>query len=123
MEYLKSNSLIKYVIIGLAIIIVLNVRIWDMTWSIGKTILYLIIIIFIINYINPPFAQKIRDFISNLLSIGTSSSFIDKAKDVINKTTNIITPVNSENDNLIFNRNIGGDNITLNKNISKGAEA
>jgi hypothetical protein len=61
----------------------------DIFWDIAKSILYLIILIFGLNIINPNLSTKLRNIITDLIDIDSENNFL---KDVLNKLLNFIKP-------------------------------
>jgi hypothetical protein len=49
-------------------------KIWDIVWDIGKSIMYLIGSVYILNYLNPSLANKYRQFINHVITFNNNST-------------------------------------------------
>jgi len=112
----------KGTILIVLILFMFSSRILDIIWDICKSLIYLILIIYFINYLNPILANKIKEIITDFIDIDTLSKL---STDVIYKITSNIY-VKSKQDMIIqndtlrnkINRNLGNINQTTNRKLS-----
>jgi len=122
MEKNNLNVYNKLTIIIIIILFMISSNIRDITWNIGKSLLYIICILYLINYLNPIIANQIKEIIVDFINIGSESNFI---KDVISNGSLIIMNLfrylfNSKNNNIKSNTNFDSNynpNIKSNTNF------
>jgi hypothetical protein len=51
-------------------------RLWDIAWDIGKSLLYIIAIIYTINFINPALSISLKNIIYELINVDNKNNFI-----------------------------------------------
>lgn len=134
MEEKNDGVFTKGTILIVLILFMFSSRILDITWDIGKSLIYLILIIYGINYLNPSLARKIKEIITDFINIDSNGYFI---KDTLSKlSTNVLNGIKSEekpdinvkteqdivtkNDDLknITNRNLQNIQETTNRKLS-----
>ena len=114
----------KNTLLLLFIIALFSSQLWGISWSIGTAGFYLIIIIIILNYLNPDSGIAVQENATKLINLDFSLikdifSFISKfilslfTTDKKNINTNNNTDTDTDTDNSI-NLN---DDILINKNI------
>jgi hypothetical protein len=122
----KGNILIVF------ILFMFSSRLLDITWDIGKSLIYLILIINGVNYINPVLAKKIKEIITDFINIDSNGYFIKDTLSKISSTVlngiktdgdiNIITKsekdVVIQNDDLRNDRNLQNISNTNNRKLS-----
>lgn len=93
-------------------------------WDIGKSLIYIVIFLFGLSYLNKPFADNIKNIIYDIINIGsnnfikdTVSSLATNIKDLIKSSTPEDQPKQYSVNNTIHpdtNRNINNDLSTSN---------
>lgn len=88
MEERNEGILTKGTILIVLILFMFSSKILNIAWDIGKSLIYLILIIYGINYLNPNLAKKIKEIIIDFINIDSNGYFI---KDILSKlSTNIL---------------------------------
>lgn len=85
-------------------------KIIDIFWDIAKSLLYLILILFSLNLINPTLSIKLRDIIMDLINIDSENNFI---KDVLSKIFNYVKPYVQESVNKITENKVKSETSTV----------
>ncbi len=94
MEEKMEGKFSKGTILIVLILFMFSSRLLDITWDIGKSLIYLILIIYGINYLNPSLANKIKEIIIEFIDINSNGNFI---KNTLSKlSTNILNGIKSE---------------------------
>lgn len=122
-----KNQFDKGTLLIILLVFLFSHKLIDIVWDIGKSLIYLIIIIFGINYLNPQIANKIKQAINDFINIGTDKKFISDSlfKITNNSTANLITKsqedmVTQPNDlRLLENRNLSNTNKTNNRQLTE----
>jgi hypothetical protein len=134
MEEKNEGVFSKGTILIVLILFMFSSRILDITWDIGKSLIYLILIIYGVNYLNPSLAKKIKEIITDFINIDSNGYFI---KDTLSKlSSNVLNgiksdeksniPVKTEQDMVIkndilrneINRNLENISVTSNRKLS-----
>ncbi len=124
MEEKNEGIFTKGTILIIFILFMFSSKILDITWDIGKSLFYLILIIYGINYLNPELANKIKEIIIDLINIDSNGFFI---KDTLSKlSSNVLNVIKTEQDmvpkNDVFrndtNRNLQNIPDTTNRRLS-----
>jgi len=101
MEEKNDEIFTKETILIILILFMFSSKILDIVLDIGKSLIYLILIIYGVNYLNPILGKKIKEIINDFINIDSDSYFI---KDTLSKiSTNILNSINSEQPNLAKN--------------------
>jgi hypothetical protein len=66
----------KTTLIIIIIMFMFSSRLWDIAWDIGKSLLYIIAIIYTINFINPDLSISIKNIIYELINVDNKNNFI-----------------------------------------------
>ncbi len=66
----KSSLLI------IVLLFMFSSKLWDIAWDIGKSLLYIIIILYLLSYINQDLADNIKNFIHDLTNIKSNNHFL-----------------------------------------------
>lgn len=80
----KSESLDKGAILVIFLLFMFSSKLWDITWDIGISLLYLIIVIYFLNYVYPPLGTKIKKIIMDFINLDSNNSFL---KDFLSDTS------------------------------------
>jgi len=80
----KSESLDKGAILVIFLLFMFSSKLWDITWDIGISLLYLIIVIYFLNYVYPPLGTKIKEIIMDFINLDSNNSFL---KDFLSDTS------------------------------------
>lgn len=94
MEEKMEGKFSKGSILIVLILFMFSSRILDITWDIGKSLIYLILIIYGINYLNPSFANKIKEIIIEFINIDSNGNFIKNT--LSNLSINVLNGIKSE---------------------------
>lgn len=97
-------------------------------WDIGKSLIYIVLFLFGLSYLNKPFADNIKNIIYEIINIGSNNFIKDTASSVSKSISSMIksssipanTPKNYNiNYELDTNRNINNDSsTTTNRTLS-----
>jgi hypothetical protein len=94
MEEKNEGIYSKGTILIVLILFMFSSRILDIAWDIGKSLIYLILVIYVVNYLNPSLASKIKEIIIEFIDINSNGNFI---KNTLSKlSTNILNGIKSE---------------------------
>ena len=94
MEEKNEGIFSKGTILIVLILFMFSSRILDITWDIGKSLIYLILIIYGVNYLNPSLAKKIKEIITDFINIDSNGYFI---KDTLSKlSSNVLSGIKSD---------------------------
>jgi hypothetical protein len=107
----NSNTYTKGTILIVILLFMFSSKLLDITWDIVKGFIYLIVIIYIISFLNPLLAGKIKEIVLDLLSV-------DNVKDVMSKVASkilyVVTPNKIQSiqpNDLKINENRSIDNV------------
>jgi hypothetical protein len=102
MEEKNDEIFTKETILIILILFMFSSKILDIVLDIGKSLIYLILIIYGVNYLNPILGKKIKEIINDFINIDSDSYFI---KDILSKiSTNILNSINSEEKNNVYTK-------------------
>ena len=72
----KPVSMDKSTLLIIVLLFMFSSKLWDIAWDIGKSILYIIIIMYLIGFVNQDLSNKIKEIINDFTNVNTSSNFI-----------------------------------------------
>jgi hypothetical protein len=111
----------KEIIIIIILFFAFSGKIWNFIWKIGMSLVYIIVIIFILNSINPKVGNKVKKMFSDFINLDLNTvknivanisksglSFLDKNKNINQEN------INQEN---INQENINQENINQENTI------
>lgn len=102
MDKKNNESYSKGTILIVIILFMFSSKIYNFTWNIVKSLIYLIIIIYCLNILNPNIAEKIKEILNDIIS--TSNNNI--IKNIISKIASflfgIIKPTESKDEDNIY---------------------
>lgn len=113
---MDKTTILIFIIISLFIF---SSTIWDIVWNISKTVFYLIIILLIINYFDPPAILKIKQMLNNFLNTDYNKiiSNVVSNKDTLPQDYKIV-PIPRPKDLVIReNKNLDATNVTGNRGL------
>ena len=136
-----SNDFNKGNILIILLLVLFSSKVWDLIWDISKSILWIIIILYGLNYFNPTLGIKLKSIITDLIGTGTENKFI---KDLLSNISKYIldilkskeqnqnlehedkqpeklkstTLVSSDGDNWVVNRQMDPINTTGNRKLN-----
>lgn len=136
-----SNDFNKGNILIILLLVLFSSKVWDLIWDISKSILWIIIILYGLNYFNPTLGIKLKSIITDLIGTGTENKFI---KDLLSNISKYIldilkskeqnqnlehedkqpeklkstTLVSSDGDNWVVNRQMDPINATGNRKLN-----
>ena len=94
----SKNTLDKSTLIIIILLCMFSSKLWDIAWDIGKSLLYIIIILYLINFVNTDLANNIRSIIYDFTNIDPSNNFIS---DLFTKILSMFIGIfNGKNNNL-----------------------
>ena len=70
----EGGSKMSFVL--MMVLCIFSTKVWDLAWDVGKSILILIIIIYVTGFINPSISNKIKSIIGDFINIGSDTNFI-----------------------------------------------
>ena len=116
----------KELIIIIILFFAFSGKIWNFMWKIGMSLVYIIVIIFILNSINPKVGNKVKEMFSDFINLDLNTvkdivanisksglSLLDKNKNINQENTNQEN-INQENTN---QENINQENINQENTI------
>lgn len=65
----------KTTLIIIILMFMFSSRLWDIAWDIGKSLLYIIAIIYTINFINPDLSITLKNIIYELINVDNKNNF------------------------------------------------
>ena len=116
----KNN---KGIILLIFILIMFSSKLWGVTFNIFRSFIYLILIIYFVNLIDPNIAKTIKEFIHNFYDIQSENNFI---RIFLSKISSGILNVAKPNNNIeklpddlrhVENKNLEVFDYTNNKSI------
>jgi len=72
----KNFSLDKSSLLIIVLLFMFSSKLWDIAWDIGKSLLYIIIIIYLISFVNPDLADNIKNIIHDFTNVNSNTGFI-----------------------------------------------
>ena len=72
----KSYSLDKSSLLIIVLLFMFSSKLWDIAWDIGKSLLYIIIIIYLIGFVNQDLADNIKSIIHDFTNVNPNNSFV-----------------------------------------------
>jgi hypothetical protein len=128
----KNNyKLDKMTILLILILITFYDKLSFIIWDIGKSLIYIVLFLFGLSYLNKPFADTIKNIIYEIINIGSNNFIKDTASTVSKGIGTLVKPlynkskivdesnknytINNEIDN---NRNLNNNSITTNRSLS-----
>jgi hypothetical protein len=72
----KNFSLDKSSLLIIVLLFMFSSKLWDIAWDIGKSLLYIIAIIYTINFINPALSISLKNIIYELINVDNKNNFI-----------------------------------------------
>jgi hypothetical protein len=95
-----SNDFNKGNILIILLLVLFSSKVWDLIWDISKSILWIIIILYGLNYFNPTLGVKLKSIITDLIGTGTENKFIKDLLSNISKHILDILKSKEQNQNL-----------------------
>jgi len=117
----NNTTYTKETILIVLLLFMFSNKLFDFFWSIGKSLIYLVIIITGLNYLNPNLGIVIKEIIINIINIGQNNSFISNVlSKVSSNILNLIKPkLNNSENNIISNLKSENDIVNLDNTIYK----
>jgi len=69
----KNESYSKGTILIILILFMFSSKLLNIAWDIGKSVIYVFLIIFCLNYLNPNIAKKIKEMIFDVANFGNNN--------------------------------------------------
>ena len=73
---IRPINMDKSTLLIILLLFIFSSKLWDIAWDIGKSILYIIIIMYLINFVNQDWAIKIKEIINDFMNVDSYSNFI-----------------------------------------------
>jgi len=87
----KSFSIDKSSILIMVLLFMFSSKLWDIAWDIGKSLLYIIIIIYLLGFINQDLADNIKNIIHDFTNVNPNTGFLtDLFAKISEKISNLI---------------------------------
>jgi len=85
---IKSNNetFSKSTILIVVVLFMFSSKLLDIVWDIGKALLYIILIIYCLNYLNPDIANKIKEIINDFINFDTGGNILNNMVSRISST-------------------------------------
>ncbi len=107
----NNGSFDKGTILIVVILFMFSSKLLDIVWDIGKALIYIIVIIYCLNYLNPNIADKIKEIINDFINFDSNGVYKKNGesnnifKNLISKISstvlNIFKPVKSTKKEII----------------------
>jgi hypothetical protein len=123
-DHKKNNYKIdKMTILLILILISFYDKLSFIIWDIGKSLIYIVIFLFGLSYLNKPFADNIKNVIYEIINIGSNNFIKDTASSVSNGISNLIKSSKIESNNINYDidnsRNLNNDSSSsVNRTLS-----
>ena len=92
---ISYNNFDKSTILIVVVLFMFSSKLLDIAWDIGKALVYIILIVYFLNYLNPDIANKIKEIINDFINFDTNGNIF---KDIVSKISftilNIFKPSN-----------------------------
>jgi hypothetical protein len=72
----KNFSLDKSSLLIIVLLFMFSSKLWDIAWDIGKSFLYIIIIIYLTSFINQELADNIKNIIHDFTNVNSNNNII-----------------------------------------------
>ena len=72
----KNFSLDKSSLLIIVLLFMFSSKLWDIAWDIGKSFLYIIIIIYLTSFVNQDLADKIKNIIHDFTDVNSNNNII-----------------------------------------------
>jgi len=82
----KNESYSKGTILIILILFMFSSKLYNFFWDIGKSGIYVFLIIYFINYLNPNISKKIKEIFFDLINFGNNNII----KNILSKISSII---------------------------------
>jgi predicted membrane protein len=92
---IKSNNetFSKSTILIVVVLFMFSSKLLDIVWDIGKALLYIILIIYCLNFLNPDIANKIKEIINDFINFDTGGNILNNMVSRLSSTVlNIFKP-------------------------------
>jgi cell shape-determining protein MreC len=103
----------KEIIIIIILFFAFSGKIWNFMWKIGMSLVYIIVIIFILNSINPKVGNKVKEMFSDFINLD-----LNTVKDIVANISKSGLSMLNKNKN-INQENINQENINQENNIKQ----
>ena len=78
----NNESYSKSTILIILILFMFSTKLFDIVWDIGKGLLFIIVITYCLNFLNPNIASNIKEIINNLINFDTNNNIF---KNILSK--------------------------------------
>jgi hypothetical protein len=75
-KIIKNFSIDKSSLLIIVLLFMFSSRLWDIAWDIGKSLLYIIIIIYLISFVNQDLADNIKNIIHDFTNVNSNNNII-----------------------------------------------
>ena len=109
---MDENNFTKGTILIVLILFMFSNKLLDLAWDISKSLLYLMLIIYCVNYLNPILGKKIKEIINDFINIDCNNNFIS---DLLSKLSFNILSLIKKTDDPTYNsfKNNNQENIKI----------
>ena len=111
----NSNTYTKGTILIVILLFMFSSKLLDITWDIVKGFIYLIVIIYIVSFLNPLLADKIKEIVLDLLSVNNVKDVMSK---VASKILYVVSPKQPNDLKINENRSMDNVNVTNNRKLT-----
>ena len=89
------SNMNKGTILIIILLFMFSTKILDVVWDIGKALLYIIVLVNILTYLNPQLAIKIKEIINDFINLDSKNNFfIDSISKISFMLLNYFKPTN-----------------------------
>jgi len=104
MDEKNDNTYSKETILIILLLFIFSNKLFDFFWNISKSLIYLVVIIVCLNYLNPNLSMKVKEIIINIINVGSNNSFItDILSKLSSNVLNLVKPELTTSENNIAN--------------------
>lgn len=83
----NNKNFDKSTILIVIVLFMFSSKILDIVWDIGKALIYIILIVYCLNYLNPNIANKIKEIINDFINFDTNGNIL---KDIMSKMSSTL---------------------------------
>ena len=101
----NNESYTKGTILIFIILFMFSSKLFNIVWDIGKSLLYIFLIIYCLNILNPNIAKKIKEILNDIINTGDNNNIIKKVLSMISSfLLNLFNKDKSNDENEINNK-------------------
>ena len=101
----NNESYTKGTILIVIILFMFSSKLFNIVWDIGKSLLYIFLIIYCLNILNPNIAKKIKEILNDIINTGNDNNIIKKVLSMISSfLLNLFNKDKSDDEYELYNK-------------------